>query len=53
MVSQLTALERLDLTETSVTNATLRALRHLPSLERLNLSFTGVGAPLARERIIS
>ncbi|GAB4818137.1 hypothetical protein N2152v2_005183 [Parachlorella kessleri] len=41
VVSSLTALERLDLTDTNITNATLRCVGRLPRLERLNLSFTG------------
>lgn len=41
MVAQLTALQRLDLTDTGITNSTLHAVGKLRHLERLNLSFTG------------
>lgn len=41
VVSALTNLERLDLTDTRITNATLKAVGRLPHLRALNLSFTG------------
>lgn len=46
-MAALSALERLDLTDTRVTNGALRAVGRLPRLERLNLSFTGEHAARA------